>query len=704
VADMSKPRGPLLGAPRAEADHKMLARAFVQIPAYRVLLESQDYNYIVGRRGTGKTALSRSLLAHYEQSRNVVLITETPAEHHTIEFQRLLGTLSHEYRTLRPTSRLVWKAHLLLETLSHVAKDYRFPKSSQYRFLSEYVTSRAALTKLNGIARCVQILNQAVATAAHVSEVPARLATLTDIDKLQTSIKALLQEMSVSVVAVYDGLDEGWTPDPIATAVVGGLAIAAADFKDTGLSINPFLFIRDNIFRALAYLDHDFTRHVEGHVLRLHWDEILLLNLVAQRLRVALDIKDTENDVRVWNRFAHKGLRDREGFNACLHNTLYRPRDVLVLLNDAHSHAVRNSRNEIVDEDVQASAVQISRNRLDDLVKEYEVVFPGLKVFISLFHGRPAQDRYGSIVQLLDEAVAHSDYADTPARDFGVFNSGADIATALYSVGFIGVSDELNRSFVFCHDGASSPLATLAKDRIVTVHPCYWKALELTGETPPEEISVKINDEYNENPPVKETKDFRVQLLGDILGALPRIRTGRDDAGNFEDWVLRAVRVLFAGKLSNPQLKPNAAGIQQRDIVATNLSKDAFWRRIYEDYGSRQIVFEVKNYEILDPDDFRQILSYLTGHYGKFAVVVTRAASEVPSNTEQDWLRVMWHQHERVMLILPASILARCIGKLRNPERKYDYTEDTLNKRIDAFARSYLEMPQFARFRKKKRR
>ncbi len=539
--------------------------------------------------------------------------------------------------------------------------------------------------------------------ASHAVEVPARLAAMAEIDKLQATVKSLLTELNYRVLVMYDGLDEGWTPDPIATAVIGGLARTAGDFTDIQAGIHPLLFIRDNIFRALAQLDQDFTRHIEGHTLRLHWDEASLFHLVARRLRVALRIEDQENDVRIWNRFAHRGLREREGFSLCLRNTLYRPRDILVLLNEAYVNALQVSRTEIIEDDVEASATRISNTRLDDLLKEYDVVFPGLRLFVSLFHGRPSQDRYGAVVQLLDEAIATSDYVDLAARDFGLFNSGKEIATALYSVGFLGVRDASGTSFVFCHDGAASPLTTIEANRPVTIHPCYWKALELGGDIPPEDVMIQINDEY-EAPPAKQTADFRVKLYGEIAGTLPRIQQGKEQAQDFEQWVLRSVRVLFAGKLTNVQLKPNASGIQQRDVVATNLAKDGFWRRMLEDYQSRQAVFEVKNYEELTPDDFRQILSYLSGPYGKFAVVVTRAPTEVPTERERDWLSVMWHEHQRVILILPAVVVARCVSKLRNPDRKYDYTEETLNKRMDTLVRSYLNLRQGPRFRKKRHR
>src|SRR5437667_9195515 len=153
--------------------------------------------------------------------------------------------------------------------------------------------------------------------------------------------------------------------------------------------------------------------------------------------------------------------------------------------------------------------------------------------------------------------------------------------------------------------------------------------------------------------------------------------------------------------MTNPQLKPNTCAVQQRDVVATNMAKDGFWNRILADYRSRQVVFEVKNYEEIGPDDFRQLTSYLTGEYGEFGVIVSRSRSESPTETEKTWIRTMWTDQRRIVMILPAVVLARCVSKLRDA-RRFDYTEDTLNKRMDLLVRSYLSIPQARRFRKKK--
>jgi hypothetical protein len=143
--------------------------------------------------------------------------------------------------------------------------------------------------------------------------------------------------------------------------------------------------------------------------------------------------------------------------------------------------------------------------------------------------------------------------------------------------------------------------------------------------------------------------------------------------------------------LSNFELKPNPGQIQQRDILATNMATAGFWRRIFDDYASGQIIFEVKNFAELKEENFRQVLSYTGRDYGRFAAVVTRSPNEGLSATERGWLQEIHYRHDRLIFILPATLLARCVSKLRTAD-KYSYTEEQLGKRMDTFVRSYLSL------------
>ena len=60
-----------------------------------------------------------------------------------------------------------------------------------------------------------------------------------------------------------------------------------------------------------------------------------------------------KHNIKVWNRFAHVDLKNQDGFKSCLSYTLYRPRDIIVLLNTTFSHVARSGRHKIVKEDIE---------------------------------------------------------------------------------------------------------------------------------------------------------------------------------------------------------------------------------------------------------------------------------------------------------------------------------------------------------------
>jgi hypothetical protein len=184
---------------------------------------------------------------------------------------------------------------------------------------------------------------------------------------------------------------------------------------------------------------------------------------------------------------------------------------------------------------------------------------------------------------------------------------------------------------------------------------------------------------------------------------LPRLCEGEEDASAFEEWVLRAIRILFAGFLSNVTLHPNGDAVQRRDIVATNNAESGFWRRVYEDYRARQVIFEVKNYANLSIDDIRQALSYSGKEYGQIVFLVYRGENEGASDKERSWLLEMYTRHNLVVFLIPALILARFLSKYR-ARKRVEYWQPVLDRRLDTHLRSYLSLRSPRTAKKKNRK
>ncbi|MCK4558639.1 MAG: hypothetical protein KAV45_02575 [Calditrichia bacterium] len=684
-------KGNLLGAPRAEADQEMLSTAFVQSHDYRALTQTNDFNFVVGRRGTGKTALFIKVSEFFHDDNHVYLYKVTPEEYSALSVRAVLERLENNYLSNRAICRVSWKANLLIGILKDLRTHWKIGKTSDDKYLQGFYSTNQALCKFDTINRFSDLVKVASEEANSKSEIPKRIADRVDLSKLQTAVQASLEALNLSVLYLFDNLDEGWLPGPESVAILGGLALAAADLRDSRSQVHSILFIRDNIFRALATSDPDFSRHIEGNTLRLHWNEESLFHLVAERLRVSLSLAEVENNTKVWNRFAQRGLKGREGFASCLQYTLFRPRDILVLLNSAFLVAGRANRSELIEEDIETTSRLVAHDRMNDLKHEYSHVFPGIGLFIESFKGRSAKTNYATLIEFLNRVVKENPYSDKHASDFAVLGSGTELFSALYSVGFIGLSESSTPSFLFCHDGARSDIVAIKPESDTMIHPCYWKALEIEGDDVSQDVIVEITDDYKirVNP---EARELRVQMLGQLISELPDLPLGQDGSSRFEEWVFRSIKILFAGDLTNPEKKPNKNSVQRRDIVATNMAEKGFWKRVLDDYSSRQIIFEVKNYEHVKVEDYRQVLSYSGKDYGRFAIIVNRSKNELHNKHERDWVKEMYdHEQNLIVYSLPASFLARCMKKLRNPQRR-DYADQQLSKRLDTIIRQYITL------------
>jgi hypothetical protein len=66
------------------------------------------------------------------------------------------------------------------------------------------------------------------------------------------------------------------------------------------------------------------------------------------------------------------------------------------------------------------------------------------------------------------------------------------------------------------------------------------------------------------------------------------------------------------------------SGVSIRDLIFYNNRSHEFLRDIFDTYGSRQLVFELKNVKAIEREHINQLNRYLAGSFGGFGVLVTR--------------------------------------------------------------------------------
>jgi len=688
----------VFGGSRAEADQYMLDHAFVRTQNFEALTHTRDFNYVVGRRGTGKSALFIKLIEYIETTKSGYVFSYLPKEYEQLSFNQKMNEITTEYSMARAITRVAWRVSLLLEIIVNLKSHYKYNQFKNTEYLEHIARNNCDLVKFSCFKRTSEIIKICMKSSDSMFELPGTIADSYEVEKLNEEVEFVLNEIGRPHYLMFDGLDEGWLPEPISTAILGGLALCASDFRERNSEVCMLLFFRDNVFRSLQYFDGDFSRHIEGSTLRLTWDESSLFQLVTDRLRVSIPEAKSESDLKVWNKISASDLKNLNGFRTCLNYTLFRPRDIIVLLNETYIQIQKSGREQIISSDVEASSKQISKNRLSDLLKEYNKVFPGLGLLIDSFLNQKAFRPYLEVTTHLKEVIASDNYDEIGASDFAIIGSGKEAFFALYSVGFLGLESDASQRIHFCHDGSPAEIDANSINQKVCIHPCYWKALNIQSEILSEDVRIDLYDDLKPGD-TSEFTDQRTKRIGQIVANLPQMKTGNEDAAKFEQWVLNAVKMLFSGKIKNPELHANKDSVQRRDVIGTIATKEGFWGSIRDDFDVREIIFEVKNFEKMKIDNYRQALSYSGDMYGRFVIIVNRSDIENLDTTEIGWVKELWNQHKVLVFVLPASMLARCISKLRTRAR-FDYVEDKLEKRLAMYRRSYLSLKHVTKPRK----
>ncbi len=111
------------------------------------------------------------------------------------------------------------------------------------------------------------------------------------------------------------------------------------------------------------------------------------------------------------------------------------------------------------------------------------------------------------------------------------------------------------------------------------------------------------------------------------LTEVQKLATGKESRADelYEKYVCQLLASLFYPDLDfATEQSRTESGRLIRDLIFYNNRSIDFLKEIYEDYGSRQLVFELKNVKTIEREHINQLNRYLDTGLGKFGVLVTR--------------------------------------------------------------------------------
>jgi hypothetical protein len=155
------------------------------------------------------------------------------------------------------------------------------------------------------------------------------------------------------------------------------------------------------------------------------------------------------------------------------------------------------------------------------------------------------------------------------------------------------------------------------------------------------------------------------------ISTITKLPTGKTENADrkFEDNVCQLLASLLYPHLDFAQEQSRTdSGVLIRDLIFYNNTSTDFLKEIYSDYGTKQIVFELKNVKEVSREHIFQLNRYLNDQFGKFGIIVTR--NRVPKSVFKNTID-LWSGQRRCILILDDSDLKLMtqvfISKQRNP-------------------------------------
>ncbi|OJW05719.1 MAG: hypothetical protein BGO39_02575 [Chloroflexi bacterium 54-19] len=151
------------------------------------------------------------------------------------------------------------------------------------------------------------------------------------------------------------------------------------------------------------------------------------------------------------------------------------------------------------------------------------------------------------------------------------------------------------------------------------------------------------------------------------IKSLPTGTTSKADK-KFEDAATQLLASLLYPHLDFADTQSRTdSGVVIRDLIFYNNRSVDFLQGILQDYGSRQIVMELKNVRAIEREHINQLNRYLSNEFGKFGVLITR--NPLPKAMMKNTVD-LWAGQRRCIISLTDADLEQMVEVFESKQRQ----------------------------------
>jgi hypothetical protein len=639
-----------LGQSFAEYDRLLAQQAtvFVETPAAVAATDpSRAKCFFVGRRGTGKTAITLHLERAKKNTQILLPQLLTPLEKF-FSAEEMLDVHQRPFKTLVSS----FKRGLLDEVLVGWTRrgflsNRRLPDglTRERNYLEDYDFDLRVLA-----------FTEDGFEALNNHQERDWLKGVNRAKEVGNEIDIMHKEASWEAVILIDRIDESWDGTDKAVVLLMALMHACVELTASHTFVRPLLFLRENVFDRVRSIDKEFAR-LETWVVSLDWTRELLLELIERRLNAALITKFPLRGA-TWRAFFEEANSDVSSQDLVLQYCQYRPRDVLTYCSFAIEAAQAKVHDQIMIEDLYAARRSFSDNRFKDLTDEYADNYPQLQLVLGRFYGLGREFTVSAIGDFIKKLLVDAEVTEHCKEWIFRYTQTDLFVRLLYDIGFFGIKHRESDPVYRAAGPQSGTLPPTTDKTLFSIHPTYTEALNLQNmivSSLGEEVDLKRGGFIGTLPGAIDIDTYQREIgrLRDEIRTLPR---GTENSTGFEDFTGELIKLCFFDSLTNVEPKVrDVGGRVVRDWIAANHSPGGFWELIRHKYGATQVIWECKNYDDLSADDFQQAAYYMNDAIGRFVVVAYRG-QEKKKHYFEHIRRISADKHGMILLLSQPDI------------------------------------------------
>lgn len=478
-----------LGASSAENEFQELGKYYLETDEFRQALRG-EIQIVLGRKGSGKTALFFQLRDRIRPNKNNVVLDLKPEGFQLIKFkEQVLDYL--EQGTREHTITAFWEYLLLLEICHKLLNDdktrhlrdhelfFPYQRLASIYSADEYVAEGDFAERMLKLTRRISDDFDAMRHSGKSLRLSTDEITnfiyCHDIGALNSQLATYLKYKKALWI-LFDNLDKGWPPHGVGPDDVLSLrclldAIAKIEhsFRREGIQAKGTLFIRNDVYEHLVAVMPD--RGKISYAL-VDWnDEALLLEMLRRRFMSSGIEGDPPMD-KIWPLVCVSHIYGEESSHYMVERCLMRPRSLIDFFRFCRSHAVNLGHLRIEVEDLENGEEQYSTQLVNDISYEIQDIFTPAKDILYEFIESPSELDSASLKLILAKI----------SSDPAVQERTLDLLLWYGVIGFR--KEDGNPTYIYSVRYDMKRMKALMEKRdhnglVYLVNPAFWKGLEV---------------------------------------------------------------------------------------------------------------------------------------------------------------------------------------------------------------------------------